>query len=339
MSVTKKYFGSLFDGRKAYIYTIKNEQGFSVKVTDFGVNIISILVKNKEGIFKDVALGYDTLEEYFDNSMMLGATVGPNVNRISNARFEIDGIEYKVAKNRGNHNIHSDKEKGFHKVLWDSEIIDENAVKFSYTSPDGENGFPGNLNITIIYTVTKSNGLIISYYGVSDKKTVINVTNHNYFNLGGHDSGIIDNTQVRIIAQEYTPIDEDIIPTGEIKKVENTDMDFRQIRKIGNKSYDHNFVISNQNSGIRKIAEAYNQTEAIYMEVYSDLPGMQFYTGNTMKTQKAKDGVLYSERCGFCMEPQYYPNSVNIDGFEKPIFEKGEEYKTTTIYEFFSGGK
>jgi len=335
MSVTKEIFGKLLDGRIASVYTIKNESGFSVKITDYGVNIISIWVRNKYKILKDVALGYDTLEEYFDNYMMLGATVGRNVNRISNGKFEIDGNEYKVVQNRGKHNIHSDKDKGFHKVLWNSEIIDENAVKFSYISPDGECGFPGELKVSIIYTVTKSNGLMISYHAISNKKTLINVTNHNYFNLGGHDSGIIDNTKVRIFAEEYTPVDEDIIPTGEIKKVEGSKMDFRKLREIGQESYDYNYVISNQHCGLRKIAEAHNDSQGISMEVYSDLPGMQFYTGNTMRTETAKEGAIYSKRCGFCMEPQYYPNSVNTKGFEKPIFKKNEEYKTTTIYQFF----
>ena len=213
MGVTKESFGFLEDKREAFLYTIENQNGFAVKVTDFGVNIVSLLVKNKEGNIKDVALGYDTLEEYFENGIMFGATVGRNVNRISNARFEIDGKEYHVAKNRGKHNIHSDKEHGFHKVLWDSEIIDDHAVKFTYVSPDGEQGFPGTLVTNIIYTVTETNGLIVSYHAVSDKKTLINLTNHNYFNLGGHESGTIENTKVRIYADEFTPINEDTIPT------------------------------------------------------------------------------------------------------------------------------
>jgi len=237
MGVTKESFGFLEDKREAFLYTIENQNGFAVKVTDFGVNIVSLLVKNKEGNIKDVALGYDTLEEYFENGIMFGATVGRNVNRISNARFKIDGKEYHVAKNRGKHNIHSDKEHGFHKVLWDSEIIDDHAVKFTYVSPDGEQGFPGTLVTNIIYTVTETNGLIVSYHAVSDKKTLINLTNHNYFNLGGHESGTIENTKVRIYADEFTPINEDTIPTGEIRKVEHTPMDFREWKKIKNDLY------------------------------------------------------------------------------------------------------
>ena len=332
MGVTKESFGFLEDKREAFLYTIENQNGFAVKVTDFGVNIVSLLVKNKEGNIKDVALGYDTLEEYFENGIMFGATVGRNVNRISNARFEIDGKEYHVAKNRGKHNIHSDKEHGFHKVLWDSEIIDDHAVKFTYVSPDGEQGFPGTLETNIIYTVTETNGLIVSYHAVSDKKTLINLTNHNYFNLGGHESGTIENTKVRIYADEFTPINEDTIPTGEIRKVEHTPMDFREWKKIKNdlyaedeqlekgKGYDHNFVIRNKDCGFRKMAEALDEEQGIKMEVYSDLPGLQFYTGNTMKSTKGKGGVIYGKGCGFCMEPHYFPNSINTKEFDAPVF-------------------
>ena len=285
-------------------------------------------------------------EEYFENGIMFGATVGRNVNRISNARFEIDGKEYHVAKNRGKHNIHSDKEHGFHKVLWDSEIIDDHAVKFTYVSPDGEQGFPGTLVTNIIYTVTETNGLIVSYHAVSDKKTLINLTNHNYFNLGGHESGTIENTKVRIYADEFTPINEDTIPTGEIRKVEHTPMDFREWKKIKNdlydedeqlekgKGYDHNFVIRNKDCGFRKMAEALDEEQGIKMEVYSDLPGLQFYTGNTMKSTKGKGGVIYGKGCGFCMEPHYFPNSINTKEFDAPVFDAGEVYQTVTMYQF-----
>ena len=320
MGVTKESFGFLEDKREAFLYTIENQNGFAVKVTDFGVNIVSLLVKNKEGNIKDVALGYDTLEEYFENGIMFGATVGRNVNRISNARFEIDGKEYHVAKNRGKHNIHSDKEHGFHKVLWDSEIIDDHAVKFTYVSPDGEQGFPGTLVTNIIYTVTETNGLIVSYHAVSDKKTLINLTNHNYFNLGGHESGTIENTKVRIYFREWKKIKNDLYAEDE------------QLEK--GKGYDHNFVIRNKDCGFRKMAEALDEEQGIKMEVYSDLPGLQFYTGNTMKSTKGKGGVIYGKGCGFCMEPHYFPNSINTKEFDAPVFDAGEVYQTVTMYQF-----
>ena len=346
MSVEKKRFGILPDGRTAGLYKIKNQKGFEVHVTDFGVNIVSLLVKNRNGEKKDVALGFDHLEDYMDNHGMFGATVGRNVNRISNAEFEIDGRTHCLAKNRGRHNIHSDKEHGFHKVLWDAEIIDENAVKFSYVSPDGEQGFPGELKVMVTYTVTEAGGLIISYEAVSDKKTLINLTNHNYFNLGGHESGSIEDTEVKILADEFTPVDEDIIPTGEFRQVEGTPMDFRRRKRIqkdisddydqlkyGN-GYDHNFVIRSSGCGIRKIAEAYQRQQGILMEVYSDLPGLQFYTGNSICDIQGKGGVIYRKRSGFCMEPQYFPNSINTETFEAPVFDAGEKYHAAVMYQF-----
>lgn len=219
-------------------------------------------------------------------------------------------------------------------------------MKFTYVSPDGEQGFPGTLVTNIIYTVTETNGLIVSYHAVSDKKTLINLTNHNYFNLGGHKSGMIENTKVRIYADEFTPINEDTIPTGEIRKVEHTPMDFREWKKIKNdlyaedeqlekgKGYDHNFVIRNKDCGFRKMAEAMDEEQGIKMEVYSDLPGLQFYTGNTMKSTKGKGGVIYGKGCGFCMEPHYFPNSINTKEFDAPVFDAGEVYQTVTMYQF-----
>lgn len=346
MSVKKTFFGKIRDGKEVYIFMIKNNQGMNIKVMNYGAILLELFVKNKYGVFKDVVLGYDSLEDYFDNYPMFGAIVGRNVNRIENAEFKIDGILYKLVKNRGRHNIHSDKINGFHKVLWDFEIINDNAVKFNYVSPDGDQGFPGKLDISVTYILTNNNELIISYRGISDKKTLINITNHNYFNLSGYKNTNVLDTEVTIYAQNYTPINEEIIPTGEINKVYGTPMDFTKPKKIGEvidkdfpqlkmaKGFDHNFVIENPNTGIRKIAEAVNESEGIRMKVYSDLPGMQFYTGNTIKETIGKRGAIYSERAGFCMEPQYFPNSINIKSFDSPIFDANQEYKTTTIYQF-----
>ena len=202
------------------------------------------------------------------------------------------------------------------------------------------------MDISVTYSLTEANGLIISYRGISDKKTLINLTNHTYFNLKGHDSGDILDTIVTIDADNYTPIKEEIIPTGQIDKVKDTPMDFRVMKFIGKEidsgceqlrlaqGYDHNFVLNNQDIGIRKIAEAFSRTGGISMEVYSDQMGLQFYAGNTMKETKGKGGAVYKKRGGFCMEPQFYPNSINIENFKSPLFDKGQEYKTTTIYQF-----
>lgn len=346
MSIKKDLFGITKEGKKAYIFTLANSNGMKAQVTNYGAILVSLFVMNKAGKLKDIVLGYDKLEDYFENNIMFGATVGRNVNRIENAEFKIDGTVYHLVKNNNGNNIHSDKDKGFHKVLWDFTIVNDNAVEFHYKSFDGEQGFPGNLDISVTYSLSEGNGLIISYRGVADKKTLINLTNHTYFNLNGHDSGAILDTKVTINADYYTPIKDGIIPTGEIASVKGTPMDFTIPESIGKEvesnceqlklahGYDHNFVLNNQDIGIRKIAEARSEENGITMEVYSDQPGLQFYTGNTMKETVGKGGAVYTKRGGFCMEPQFYPNSINIDGFKSPIFDKGEEYKTTTIYQF-----
>ncbi len=346
MSIKKDIFGKTKEGKKAYIFTLANSKGMKAQVTNYGAILVSLFVVNKSGKVKDIALGYDKLEDYFTNNLMLGATVGRNVNRIEGAKFKIDETVYHLVKNNNGNNIHSDKDCGFHKVLWDFKVIDDSAVEFYYKSFDGEQGFPGNLDISVTYSLSEGNGLIISYRGISDKKTLINLTNHTYFNLNGHDSGDILDTKLSINADYYTPIKEGIIPTGEIAPVKGTPMDFMIPKTIGkeiendceqlklSQGYDHNFVLNNQDIGIRKIAEASSESEGITMEVYSDQPGLQFYAGNTMKETVGKGGVVYKKRGGFCMEPHFYPNSINIESFKSPVFDKGEEYKTTTIYQF-----
>ena len=346
MDIKKELFGITKEGKEAYIFTLENSKGMKAQITNYGAILVSLFVKDKYGKLKDVVLGYDKLDDYFSNDLLFGATVGRNVNRIENAEFKIDGITYHLVKNKNEHNIHSDKEAGFHKVLWNFKIVNDNAVEFYYRSFDGEQGFPGNLDISVTYSLTEANGLIISYRGISDKKTLINLTNHTYFNLKGHDSGDILDTIVTIDADNYTPIKEEIIPTGQIDKVKDTPMDFRVMKFIGKEidsgceqlrlaqGYDHNFVLNNQDIGIRKIAEAFSRTGGISMEVYSDQMGLQFYAGNTMKETKGKGGAVYKKRGGFCMEPQFYPNSINIENFKSPLFDKGQEYKTTTIYQF-----
>lgn len=346
MDIKKELFGMTKEGKEAYIFTIENSKGMKAQVTNYGAILVSLFVKDKYEKLKDVVLGYEKLEDYFTNDLLFGATVGRNVNRIENAEFKIDGITYHLVKNKNEHNIHSDKEGGFHKVLWDFRLVNDNALEFYYKSVDGEQGFPGNLDISVTYSLTEANGLIISYRGVSDKKTLINLTNHTYFNLSGHDSGDILDTMVTIDADYYTPIKEEIIPTGEIVEVKDTPMDFKVMKFIGEEinrdfeqlklaqGYDHNFVLNNQDIGIRKIAEAFNRTSGIAMEVYSDQLGLQFYAGNTMKDSIGKGGAIYKKRGGFCMEPQFFPNSINIENFKPPLFDKGEEFKTTTIYQF-----
>ena len=343
MSVEVSQFGRTQLGKDIKLYTIKNGKGMEAAVTNIGACLVNLLVPDKEGNVKDVILGFEAGEDYLVNGSFFGATVGRSANRIANAKFSIDGKEYKLAVNDNYNNLHSDFYKGMHKVLWNAETGDDH-VKFSYSSPDMENGFPGNFEISVTYTLTKDNELVISYEGVSDKKTLINMTNHTYFNLAGHDSGSIEKTKLMIKASHYTPVVAGAIPTGEIAPVAGTVMDFTKPKTIGEdigacfeqlllvKGYDHNYVVDNYNGSSQLIATA--EADGRRMEVYSDLPGVQFYAGNCIAPQEGKDGAHYRERTGFCLETQYFPNSANDPAFEHPIFDAGQKYETTTIYKF-----
>lgn len=346
MSIKKTVFGTLRDGRTAHLYTIENERGAKAILTDFGAILVSLYVPNKQGQLTDVVLGYEELEKYQDNFDMLGTTVGRNVNRIEKGTFQIDGVTYQLEINENDNNIHSSMGSGFHKVLWDADSWAEDSVTFHYFSPDGENGFPGNLDMYLTYTLTDTNSLILSYRGTTDQKTLVNLTNHSYFNLSGQGSGNILDTIVWINADAFTPVRKGTIPTGEIRPVEGTPMDFRTPKPIGQDlnaeyeqlklvyGYDHNFVLQGGGCGVRKVATAESPRTGIKMTVYTDLPGLQFYGGNTTRDIIGKGGFLITKNSGFCMESHYFPNSINTPNFPQPILEKGAEYKTTTIYQF-----
>ena len=343
MSVSISQFGKTNIGKDIKLYTIKNSKGMEAAVTNLGACLVNLVVANDKGEFKDIILGFDSGEEYLVNGSFFGATVGRNANRIAGAKFTIDGTEYKLAVNDNANNLHSDFYKGMHKVLWDAKAGEDN-VRFTYHSPDMENGFPGNLDMSVTYTLTEDNAIEISYEGVSDKKTLINMTNHTYFNLSGHDSGSIENTKLMIKASNYTPVVAGAIPTGEIAPVAGTVMDFTSEKTIGKEigadfeqlllvqGYDHNYVVDGYNGSSQLIATA--EADGRRMEVYSDLPGVQFYAGNCIAPQGGKGGVTYNVRTGFCLETQYFPNSVNDPAFEHPIFDAGQKYETKTIYRF-----
>lgn len=343
MSVTAKQFGLTELGKDIKLYTIKNKNGAEAAATNLGACLVNLIVPNDKGEYKDVVLGFAQGEGYLINGSFFGATVGRSANRIADAKIEIDGKTYPLVVNDNANNLHTDFNKGMHKVLWDAETS-EDSVKFSYRSPDMENGFPGNLDISVTYTLTDDNELKISYEGVSDKKTIINMTNHTYFNLAGHKSGSIEDTKLTILASHYTPVVAGAIPTGEIAPVAGTVMDFTKEKEIGQdigaaydqlllvKGYDHNYVVDDYDGKLKLIAVA--RKDGRTMEVYSDLPGVQFYAGNCIVAQEGKDGAIYGYRTGFCLETQYFPNSANDKNFAKPEFDAGQPYKTTTIYKF-----
>lgn len=347
MSISKKEFGVTKDKRQAYLYTIRKENGMEASVTDYGAVLVKLLVPDKTGTKTDLVLGFDRLEDYEDNSCFFGATIGRSANRIGGASFQIDGIRYELPANENGNNLHTDIDHGFHKVMWQAELLEEeDAVRFSYISPDGENGFPGTLRISVTYTLLSDTGLQITYDGVSDRKTLINVTNHSYFNLGGHDAGSITDEKMMICADGFTEIGAGSIPTGRVLPVEGTPMDFRTPRRIGDRidedyeqlalgqGYDHNWALNTAFGRVEKIAQVEDEAAGRIMEVWSDLPGVQFYAGNCITPQTGKGGARYGRRCALCLETQYFPDSINTPEFIQPVFEAGQPYHTTTIYKF-----
>lgn len=345
MSVKISDFGILNE-KTIKKYTIENSNGIKASVITYGATLAEIFTPDKAGEFKDILVGFDDLDGFVNRTDYQGVIVGPYANRIGNAKFSIDDNLYTLTANEKDVTcLHSNGE--FNTAVWDAEIIDENSVRFTYSSPDGLNGFPGNIDVSVVYILNDNNELKLEYYAVSDKKTVINLTNHAYFNLGGYDSGTILNHLIKINADSFTPVDEFSIPTGEIKSVENTPFDFRNFRTIGDKidcnceqlnftgGYDHNFCINGYDKkSINKAAEVIDETSGRKMEVFTDLPGVQFYAGNFLKGIIGKNKLPMNKRTGFCLETQYYPDSPNKPDFPNCVFDAGEEYKTTTIFKF-----
>lgn len=344
MPITKEYYGTSH-GKTAWLFTLKNSQGMVVKITNFGANIINLIVPDQNNQLVDVVLGYGDFDHYQDNHPMFGATCGRNVNRIENAQFQIDGQIYHLGKNRGDHNIHSDKDAGFHKVFYDYRF-DESSLTLTYHSPDGESGFPGNLDLTITYTLNQKNALIVDYWAVPDRKTLINITNHSYFNLNGHNQGDICDHEIMINATAFTPVNPDLIPTGQIQPVHNTpmdfltpkpiqaviDTDFTQLKLAG--GFDHNFAVNFPQGILRLHAKVSSLKSGITMCLYSNLDGLQFYTGNNLADQNGKENTVYRKYGGLCLEPQFFPNAINTLGFKAPLFEPDRPFQATTIYQF-----
>ena len=328
MQISKTSFGKTAEGYEAFLFTLKNDNNSVVKITNFGGIIVSIIVPDKNGIFADVVLGYDNVLKYQNSIEYFGAIIGRNSNRISNAHFKLNGNEYSLFKNNGNNNLHSG-EKGFDKQLWDYKVLD-NSLVLSYYSKDGESGFPGNLKVSVVYTLTDNDEVEIEYTAFSDADTIVNLTNHSYFNLLGHSGGSILNHSLKISADSFTEINAECIPTGSIKPGDGTPFDFRDLQNIGNRiekddinlinglGYDHNFVLNG--SGLRMVAELFEEKSGRCMQVITDMPGIQFYSGNFLDgTAIGKEGAVYNKRNGLCLETQYFPDAINQDNFESPV--------------------
>jgi len=347
MSITKESFGVMKDGTEITAYTIINGKGMEATVINFGAILTKLIVPNKAGEKADVVLGYDSLESYYDNSSFFGATIGRSANRIADAKFSIDGVEYKLVVNDGPNNLHTDFDKGIHKRAWEAKVDESsNSVVFFISEEDGETGFPGKMDLSVTYSVTEDNELKINYLGASDKKTLMNCTNHTYFNLSGHDSGDIHDEKLQLIAQRYTPVVAGAIPTGELASVKGTPFDFTEPKRIGDEidtdneqlklvqGYDHNWVIDNYDGKMKKVALVIDEKAGRSMEVFTDLPGIQFYAGNCIADTVGKNGVKYTKRNALCLETQYFPNSINEAAFPQPVLDVGEQYNTTTVYRF-----
>lgn len=347
LQMEKVVFGKTEQGAQATLYVLENKNRTTIKVTDYGATLVAFIFKDKDGVERDVILGYDSVEEYQKNNSYFGATVGRNGNRIANARFVINGKEWKLEDNDKGNNLHSGK-NGFSKVMWDVEKVTDNSITFTHFSPEEEQGFPGDMTVEVTYAITDDDTLEISYRAKADKDTVMNFTNHSYFNLAGHDSGSMEEQELQILADSYTPMkDSNSIPTGEIAPVEGTPMDFRIMKPIGRDiradfeqlkfagGYDHNYVLSENPGQMKVMANAYCKKTGIAMEASTDCCGVQLYTGNFIGADRGKGGVEYNDRHGFCLESQFYPNAVNQDNFASPVVKAGEVYTSKTTYRLY----
>ena len=340
-------FGSIQSGKKATLYILENKNHTVVKVTDFGATLVSVLFADKDGVMKDMVLGYDDAASYEKGTSCFGATIGRNGNRIKGARFTIDGKEWVIEANENNNSLHSGK-NGFNHLMWEMKESGDNYVTFYHYSPQEEQGFPGNMHVTVTYTLDDEDTVHITYHAKADADTVMNFTNHSYFNLAGHDSGVMLDQKLQLFADAYTP-DEDShsIPTGEIAPVAGTPMDFTTMKSIGQDinadfeqlhftgGYDHNYVLSDKPGTMRQMAKAECDASGIAMDAYTECCGVQLYAGNFIGTQTGKGGVTYGDRHGFCLESQFYPNAVNEKNFPSPVVPANTEYHSETKYHFY----
>ena len=339
MTVTRKNFGTGPDGEEVYLYTLKNRNGVEVSITNYGGTITSIMAPDRNGVFGDVALGYETLDEYVKNPRYFGALIGRFANRIAGGKFSLDGVEYQLAQNNGQNHLHGGV-KGFDKRLWkSSETAATNGLHLEYFSKDGEENYPGNLSIAVDYSLSDENELRIEYHANTDKDTIVNLTNHSYFNLGGQGHGTILDHELMLHANSFTPVAEDLIPTGEIRSVEGSTMDFRTGRVIGNGGYDHNFVLDDWKHGsLRSVARLREPRSGRVMEVFTTQPGVQFYSGNFLDGSLiGKGGVRYEKYAGLCLETQHYPDAPNHPNFPTTVLRVGKSYKEITVYKFTTG--
>ncbi|HEY8392666.1 MAG TPA: aldose epimerase family protein [Capillibacterium sp.] len=342
MKLTRTPFGAV-DGKEIFQFTLVNKNSMTVKVINLGGIITSIQVPDRTGKLDDVVLGFNELSGYLSAHPYIGAIVGRYGNRIAKGRFVLNGQEYRLACNDGNNHLHGGI-NGFHRVVWEAAGFEEKdgvGVELRYLAKDGEEGYPGNLTATVRYLLTDRNEIVINYSATTDKPTVVNLTQHSYFNLKGEGCGDILDHEVFINARSYTEVDQELIPTGEIKPVMDTPLDFTTRQRIGARihllpgGYDHNYVLNREGTQPSLAAKVHEPQSGRVMTVYTTEPGMQFYTGNGLDgTFTGKRGVKYGKHSGFCLETQHFPDSPNHPGFPTTVLNPGEVYRQTTIYQF-----
>jgi aldose 1-epimerase len=346
--IEKRAFGQLSDGTTVDIYTLINRNGLRAQITNYGGAVVSLTAPDARGRMADVVLGYDEPGGYETDTFYIGAIIGRYANRIAGGKFSLGGVEYKLAQNNGPNHLHGGV-RGFNKVVWRARELrrkDGDALELSYLSRDGEEGYPGNLSATVTYVLTDANELRIEYRATTDKETIINLTNHSYFNLAGAGAGSILNHVLRLNADKFTPVDETAIPTGELRPVRGTPFDFTRGAAIGSrieqpddqlrlgKGYDHNFVLNKQGKGLSLAAEVYDPVSGRGMQVWTTEPGLQFYTANYLEKARGKTGKIYNPREAFCLEAEHFPNSPNQSSFPSVMLKPGGLYSQMTVYKF-----
>ena len=349
VTIEKSSFGTTEDGQTVDKYLLKNSKGMAVSIITYGGIITDWTAPDKNGTYKDIVLGYNTLDDYIKSTPYFGALIGRYGNRIAKGKFSISGKEYQLTINDGQNHLHGG-DKGFDKVVWNAEELtgdDTASLKLTYTSADGEEGYPGNLTATVIYTLRDDNSLEVDYTATTDKTTIVNLTQHSYFNLSGDFSTTILDHEIVLNADHFLPVDATLIPTGELEQVAGTPFDFTTAKTIGKEieaandqlkkgqGYDHCWALNDQSDGMRFAASAYHPESGRLLEVFTDEPGIQLYTGNFLDgTLPAKDGGTYGHRTGFCLETQHYPDSPNQPDFPSVVLHPGESYSSKTTFKF-----
>ena len=351
--INQEAFRRTIDGSQVDLYTLKNSNGLEAHLSNYGGIVISLTVPDRTGKPGDIVLGYDNLNDYIGHTPYFGALIGRYGNRIAEGRFMIGGVEYQLAQNHGSNALHGGR-KGFDKVVWKADQVetgDGPDLKLTYSSKDGEENYPGMLSCTVTYTLMNTNGLKIEYAAETDKPTIVNLTHHSYFNLKDGGASNILGHELMIKASRFTPVDEGLIPTGELRPVAGTPFDFQKPAKIGarvdnddgqlkfGRGYDHNWVLDRQGEDLELVATVYEAPSGRFMEVLTTEPGLQFYSGNLLgETKKGKGGAVYQPRTGLCLETQHFPDSPNHPTFPETELRPGQKYTQTTIYRFSTRG-